>query len=110
MGEAMQSNYIRDWEEERWRKFTNNFRGVEIKQRRFSGIGGFEFAALWALAEGILEVQELFRVYGHGAIDMIGEWGYCLENDLVSADLLDQKIGDRGVFEEKLAELRGSTN
>lgn len=111
MSETIDPNSIISWGDDEWNRFTSKFRGTEVRQRGFSGaIDSYSFAALYALAEGLLSSHDVYRMYGYGTIDMINQQVSDLVNGIVSEGMKDKKVSNPLIFMSILDELAGKTN
>lgn len=98
----MNATYIPEglgkWGEEEWDRFVSSFRpdhGKEVSRVYFTGsFGGKEIATVVALAQGRLVGEDVARIYGHGALDMIIQW----KADARSGHI-DQTLVDSGVYD-----------
>lgn len=101
---------LRNWSKDDWKKFVEKNSPVDgqFQSRNFRGaFGGVEIVTLVAVAKGLLPVEYVVGIYGHGALDMFEQWGADIDAGIVDPELDDLGVNTIEFVERNFAAIKG---
>lgn len=101
---------LRNWSEADWKRFVgrNSPTDGQFPSRKFAGaFGGVEIVTLVAVAKGLLPIEYVVEIYGHGALDMFEQWGADIEDGILDAELDEFGVNSMEFVEQNFAAIKG---